>query len=355
MRRAHQLLVHFGTDKVIGFMEQHFFGFGIARIARDVVASCRVCLATKHYQRATEGAQYFDLPDGPGMAVSLDIFGPLPKTKDGNRYLLVVMDQFSKYTRLYLMENQIIETIMGILQDRYFPEEGLPGAILTDNGGQFRAERWRQFADDSEFEIIETSPYNPQSNPVKRVMREIGRVMRVDASDRHHTWSRIIPRLEKMLNVTVHSSTGFAPDQLHKDDTVRMGLDSTLLSDRGQEDDRQQRIQKAKAKLQSAAEKRKRQFDKTTTARPYQEVWRKVHRQSVKRKQWSKKLQVIYEGPYRINRIVKPNAYELADGDGRLIGTYNSRRLRPHRTERLEEEEEEVVDQVRSNMTATRC
>ncbi|XP_018317937.1 trichohyalin-like [Mycetomoellerius zeteki] len=163
--------------------------------------------------------------------------------------------------------------------------------------------------------------------------------------------AEIIPRLEKMLNATVHSSTGFAPDQLHKDGIIQAGLDSTLLSDQRPEDDRQERIEKARIKLRLAAEKRRRQFDKTTTAKPYQEgdrVWCKVHRRSEKRKQWSKKLQAIYEGPYRISRIPKPNAYEVVDDEGQWMGVYNSRRLRPHRAENVEEEE--VVGQAGINM-----
>lgn len=355
LMKIHQLLVHFGTDKVIAFAEQHFYGFNIAKVARDVVASCKLCIATKHYQRATEGTQYFNLPNAPGMVVSLDIFGPLPKTREGYRYLLVLMDQFSKYTRLYPMDNQILETIVTILQDQYFPEEGLPGAILTDNGGQFRTERWMQFADANEFEVMKTSPYNPQSNPVERVMKEIGRVMRAYSSDRHHAWSRITPRLERILNATVHSSTGFAPDELHKERTIEVGLHPDLLSSQQPDDNRERRFSQARIRLRIAADKRKRQFDKKTAAAPYQvgdKVWGKIHRQSNARKQSTRKLQTIYEGPYQILRVIRPNAYEVADMDGRPIGVYNSRRLRPHREARLKglDEEEESEDELRVSM-----
>ncbi|KYQ60592.1 hypothetical protein ALC60_00352 [Trachymyrmex zeteki] len=150
-----------------------------------------------------------------------------------------------------------------------------------------------QFADDCEFQVMKTSPYNPQSNPVERVMREIGQVVRAYASDKHDAWSRIIPRLEKTLNATVHSSTGFAPDELHKDGIIQTGLDSALISDPQPEDDREQRIRQARTRLQAAAAKRKRQFDKTTTAMPYQvgdKVWFKRHKKSDVKKLATKKL-----------------------------------------------------------------
>ena len=36
------------------------------------------------------------LPEGPGIAISVDCFGPLPVTPRGNRYILLVADRFSR-------------------------------------------------------------------------------------------------------------------------------------------------------------------------------------------------------------------------------------------------------------------
>ncbi|KYN09970.1 hypothetical protein ALC57_17908 [Trachymyrmex cornetzi] len=92
------------------------------------------------------------------------------------------MDQSSKYVTLYPMQNQQLNTITQALEEDYFLNMGMPREILTDNAGQFLTRRWTQFADQHEFSIRKTTPYNPQSNPVERVMREIGRVIRTYAS-----------------------------------------------------------------------------------------------------------------------------------------------------------------------------
>ena len=36
------------------------------------------------------------LPEGPGVAVSVDYFGPLPVTPRGNTYILLFTDRFSR-------------------------------------------------------------------------------------------------------------------------------------------------------------------------------------------------------------------------------------------------------------------
>lgn len=62
-----------------------------------------------------------------------------------------------------------------------------------------------------------TSPYNPQANPVERVMRELGKVLRAYASDDHKSWDQIIPRLETVINHLAHSSTNCTPMALEFD------------------------------------------------------------------------------------------------------------------------------------------
>lgn len=116
--------------------------------------------------------------------MSVDLFGPLPQSPRGNKYIIVAMDQFSKLTKLYPIKNQKLDSIMDCLQMGYFSEIGIPNEILTDNGGQFITDRWQEFAMQMGFSVRKTSPYNPQSNPVERVMRELGRIIRAYAHER---------------------------------------------------------------------------------------------------------------------------------------------------------------------------
>jgi hypothetical protein len=61
-----------------------------------------------------------------------------------------------------------------------------------------------------------TTPYHtlPASNPVEKVMREIGRICRTHCQNEHSTWPAIVPRLMTWLNMTVYDSTGYTPYQI---------------------------------------------------------------------------------------------------------------------------------------------
>ncbi|XP_036144981.1 uncharacterized protein LOC118646382 [Monomorium pharaonis] len=346
VKRIHEYILHFGTDKTVEFAKQYFSINSLEKLARDVVASCYICQATKYYTRATRGVEYFDLPEKPEQTVSLDIFGPLPQSSKGNKYVLVIMDQFSKLTKFYVMPNQKLDIILDKLQLEYFNEIGIPDTILTDNGGQFITDRWKEFARGMGIQIRKTSPYNPQSNPVERVMREIGRIIRVYASERQVRWDKIIKRAEDTINSTVHTSTGYKPIQLHKNQDNLLVLDDRLKPrepESDEEDDTvetriQRRVIQAAEVLRRRAEKRKVQTDKHEEAKPFEEgdqVWIRLHRRSDASRRLTRKIHLVYEGPYIIGRIIRPNAYLVVDDNNQVIGTFNARQLKPHREAKM--------------------
>lgn len=338
IKRIHKLLLHFDTDKTKDFAERYFAIRNLDKLTRDVVASCITCIATKYYTRPTVGINYYELPEVPGHTVSIDIFGPLPKDGDGYQYILVILDHFLKLTKFYSMKNQKLETITEILQGQYIPEIGKPREILTDKGGQFTAFRWMDFGVINGITMRHTSPYNSQSNPVERVMRELGRVIRAYAYRRQTRWREIIPRLERTINATAHRSTGLRPVDLHENINMPLRVDERLEPVDQPILGRREIMETAKTNLRKRAEERARQAEKKLTAPVYQvgdRIWLKVHKRSDRSRGTAKKIFPIYDGPYKVTEIVRPNVYLVKDEYGNIMGTFNSRQIRPHRKPRL--------------------
>lgn len=341
---VHVFLLHFGTDKVIGFAKTYFEIENLDRLARDVVASCRICIATKYYTRPTTGSQYYELPDHPGQTVSIDIFGPLPASSKRNKYVVVLMDHFSKRVKFLPVRNQKLETIVRALEEKYLPEVGISKTFVSDREGQFVSGRWEQLGKEHRFSVRRTSAYNPQSNPVERVMRELGRLMRAYAHYKHTLWDRVLDKAEEIINGTKHRGTGYSSNELYEDRGDVLEIDSRLLPENPSGEDVLERIHKAKQKLKQRAEERRRQTEKHGVAPVYREgadVWVRLHRRSDSYRKVTRKLHLLYDGPHVIAKQIKPNAYLIARKDGGTLGVYNSRGLRPHREPMLLREDPE--------------
>lgn len=247
---------------------------------------------------------------------------------------------------------------MDALQTEHFPRNGVPTEILSDNGGQFVTNRWREFAASMEFSIRKTTPYNPQSNPVERVMRELGRIIRVYAHDRQTSWDKIIQGAE-YNKFDDARSTEYVPYDLHPEIREFVYVDPRLIpindDEDNEEDERaimEERIRRAAEILRKRAAQRKRQTDKHGEAEVYYpgaRVWIKVHRRSDASRRLTKKIHMVYDGPYVIREEIKPNAYAVENTEGDAIGVFNFRLLKPHREAKLKPAAEINMIEVAEN------
>ena len=79
------------------------------------------------------------LPEGPGIAISVDYFGPLPVTSRGNTYILLITYRFSRRADMFavIAAEFTAEGTANILVNKFILLWGCPRTILSDNGLQF--------------------------------------------------------------------------------------------------------------------------------------------------------------------------------------------------------------------------
>ena len=116
---------HLGVTRTLQMLERFFWWVGMEVCTRWWVPHCLKC------QARTTMSQFFlwpilslPLPNGPGISVSVDYFGPLAVTPRGNSYILLFTDRFSRRADMYAVTGAefTAEGTADVLVNQYIPK-----------------------------------------------------------------------------------------------------------------------------------------------------------------------------------------------------------------------------------------
>uniref|UniRef100_A0A0K0EWM3 RNA-directed DNA polymerase n=1 Tax=Strongyloides venezuelensis TaxID=75913 RepID=A0A0K0EWM3_STRVS len=109
---------HFGIKRLIGDIKRYFW-WGNMKIKLN----CKTCDLIKHHPGTTytKWQGKWDASELPFTRINMDIRGPLPETPRRNSYLLVIVDDLSKYTIAIPLQKSSSEHIKEALVTRVFP------------------------------------------------------------------------------------------------------------------------------------------------------------------------------------------------------------------------------------------
>jgi hypothetical protein len=145
-------------------------------------------------------------PDRPWSRIHADFAGPV----DG-RMLLVLIDAYSKWMDVYVMNNTTSATTIQKLRQS-FATHGLPDVLVTDNGPNLVSAEMQDFLNKNGIQHIRTAPYHPASNG--QAERAVQTIKRSLARQQGGTLEERVARFLLAYRTTPHATTGEPPCQL---------------------------------------------------------------------------------------------------------------------------------------------
>ena len=103
----------------------------------DCVQHCAVCQRDEPPAPPKEELRWTDKGGAPFVGCSIDTVGPFPRDEDGNRYLLVAVDPFSKWVEIHAVPTLHSWRAAEFLYDNLVACWGKPRYVRTDNGSEF--------------------------------------------------------------------------------------------------------------------------------------------------------------------------------------------------------------------------
>ncbi|KAL7868371.1 hypothetical protein SRHO_G00097550 [Serrasalmus rhombeus] len=183
-------------------------------MSRDIHKFCSECLPcqtrsspTPHERAPLQSVH----ANCPFQSIAADIT-ELPITSKGHRYVLVIMDYFTRYINLFPLKDQRAITVAQCIFEEYIRHHGIPETIHTDQGRQFDSDLMKQLCRMLGIEKTRTSPYHAQSDGmVERLNRTLKDQLAKYMSQSGGEWDSYLPQIELAYNSSVHLSTGFSP------------------------------------------------------------------------------------------------------------------------------------------------
>ena len=130
---------HLGQSKTVNKVRYRFYWPGYKQDVTRWCAHCDRCAQSKSGPRRRK-AKLGQVPVGaPLERVAVDIMGPLPKTENGNEYILVLTDYFTKWTEAYPLVNHTAQTVADVMMEQFVSRFGIPRKIHSDQGREFES------------------------------------------------------------------------------------------------------------------------------------------------------------------------------------------------------------------------
>ena len=212
INRAHQV-GHEGAEKTTNRILNSYYWPGIWNDVRMWVKSCPRCqlCRPRPFPKSTENN--ITPLEAPFTRVGLDIIGPLPTTKNGNNYIITLVDYFTKWVEAKAIPNQKSEEVIKFLTD-VISRHGPPEIIITDNGSSFISDITKMMIDLYGTWIHYVSPHHPESNGmIENRNREIGKILRLLINNEQE-WDECLPSALWALRTTKNSKTKFSSFEL---------------------------------------------------------------------------------------------------------------------------------------------
>ena len=128
---------HLGFNKTYNKIKTRFWWPNLYTEVYKYVLGCQTCQQRKNPRTNLQGVLQPSLIYRPWERMSMDLLGPLPETKAGNKYLLVCNDHFTRWVEAFALKEISMPTIENTIIIRIICRFGCPEQILTDRGSNF--------------------------------------------------------------------------------------------------------------------------------------------------------------------------------------------------------------------------
>jgi len=306
---------------------------------RHFIKFCPCCQKMDQMKKVIHSYPFTVSSYGLWDTVSVDYIERLIPDSEGNNMIIVIVDNFSRFTDLYPAKST---NAMGAAQAllSFSGRYATPNSFCTDKGKSFANDIVKELTESLGVSHHFTPAYSKEQNAiVERQNKEVMRHLRNIVFDKRvvSNWSKYLPIVQRIINTSVNSATGITPaEAVFPNGLV---LDKSLVSDENPiyMSSYISELQRAQARIIAVAEQSLREKDEKhiqsypeeRTVFPNGSYVLAEHRPNALRRGPKSKLLPFLRGPLLVKSHNVDGMYVLQDLVSQRISEYHMSRLRP--------------------------
>ncbi|XP_013405563.1 protein NYNRIN-like [Lingula anatina] len=249
----------------------------------------------------------------------------MPKSREGYKYILLLVCSFSAWPEAFPLKTQTAEEVARILYSEIFCRYGAPKVIVTDRGRNFTSLLVQTLSELFHVKRALTSSFHPASNSaVERQNSALAQSIRIYCNQNQDDWPQILPGVLMALRATpATQSTEFSPFYLMYGKEMNTPLESLLKPPDSLPKSVEDYIENIQKNLElaqiahdnrtQAQQKYTRLYDRTAAPPAFHIGDRVLLKWSRVKKGRSPKLTAKFVGPYYITDRVSSYTFKLRD------------------------------------------
>ena len=268
----------------------------------------------------------------PFSTLHIDHIGPLPTSKEGYKYCLLVIDRFTKFPECFATKTTDAAETAQILYSQIICRYGFPRKLISDRAQGFMSKLIAELCKIFQITKVNTSSYHPQTNSsAERFNQEIIQHLKMYCSKQQTTWPDLLSSIMLAYRATpAVSSHTYSPYYLLFGREITLALDTALAVSQSLPYSTQGHLSKilqshetalqvAKENIATAQAKYKKQYDKSCHEPNFhlgQKVWlycSKVQPGA------SKKMTRAWTGPFYIVGQYPNYCFKLRKASDKLV------------------------------------
>jgi len=154
---------HPGRLRTTKLLQQHYFWPTLSRDVVRVIKHCVPCQMNKVTKKSKRTPLSFYATQR-FQIVHIDIVGPLKTSRYKNKYILTMLDRYSRWFECTPLRTITAENVAEKFVSIWISRFGVPEIIISDQGTQFESQVFAQMCTVLGVKRSRTTPYHPQSN-----------------------------------------------------------------------------------------------------------------------------------------------------------------------------------------------